>query len=87
MNAIITAATGYSEADLQPFFVSVDLTCPLIMRPVDMLGLSRIDGRHKERQVIFRRADYSDLARCCGGCRPGTAAMVGPTWCSGVCQK
>lgn len=28
MNAIITAATGYSEADLQPFLRSVDRACP-----------------------------------------------------------
>ena len=28
MNAIITAATGYSEADLQPFLCSVDRACP-----------------------------------------------------------
>ena len=28
MNAIITAATGYNEADLQPFLCSVDRACP-----------------------------------------------------------
>ena len=28
MNAIISAATGYSEADLQPFLSSVDRACP-----------------------------------------------------------
>ena len=28
MNAIISAATGYSEADLQPFLRSVDRACP-----------------------------------------------------------
>ena len=28
MNAIITAATGYSEADLRPFLHSVDRACP-----------------------------------------------------------
>ncbi len=28
MDAIITAATGYSEADLQPFLRSVDFACP-----------------------------------------------------------
>jgi transposase len=37
------------------------LTCPLIMRPVDMLGLSHINWRYDERQAIFRRADYSDF--------------------------
>jgi len=40
------------------------VTCPLIMRPVDMLGLSHIDWRYDERQAIFRRANYSDFARC-----------------------
>jgi hypothetical protein len=39
----------------------VAMTCPLIMRPVDMLGLTRIDRRHDERQAIFRRADDSDF--------------------------
>jgi hypothetical protein len=28
MNAIITAATGYNEADLQPFLSSIDRACP-----------------------------------------------------------
>jgi hypothetical protein len=28
MNAIITAATGYNEADLQPFLFSIDRACP-----------------------------------------------------------
>src|SRR5262245_10769194 len=47
------------------------MTCPLIMRPVALLGVSRIDRRHDARQAIFRRADDAEFTRCGGaGERP-----------------
>ena len=38
------------------------LTCPLIMRPVGVLGLAHIDRRHDARQTILGRTDDSDFA-------------------------
>ena len=51
MNAIITAATGYSQEDLQPFLDSVERTCP-------HSRLFLIVFRHDAARVEMLRARY-----------------------------
>jgi hypothetical protein len=40
-----------------------EMACPLIMRPVDMLGLTHIDWRYDEGEAICSRTDSADFAR------------------------
>ncbi len=58
MNAIITAATGYSEADLQPFLCSVDRACPdskvfLIMYKRPLARMERLRRRFPFVEPVY----------------------------------
>ena len=58
MNAIITAATGYNEADLEPFLSSVDRACPesrvfLIVYKSDLAKIEKL-----RRHFTFVRPVY-----------------------------
>src|SRR5262245_58275492 len=58
MNAIITAATGYGHADLQPFLVSVGRACPqakvfLIVYERDRVLIERMQGKYPFIEPVY----------------------------------
>lgn len=58
MNAIITAATGYSDADLQPFLRSVDRACPetkvfLIVYQRDLPRIEILRGKYPFIEPVY----------------------------------
>jgi hypothetical protein len=58
MNAIITAATGYSDADLQPFLVSVARACPrakvfLIVYKRDRVRVERLRDKYPFIEPVY----------------------------------
>jgi hypothetical protein len=58
MNAIITAATGYSAADLEPFLHSVDRTCPeitvfLIAYKRDVQLIESLRGKYRFIEPVY----------------------------------
>jgi hypothetical protein len=60
MNAIITAATGYSEADLQPFLRSVERACPdstvfLIVYKRDLPHVEKLRGQFPFVKPVYIR--------------------------------
>ena len=60
MNAIITAATGYNEADLEPFLRSVDRACPeskvfLIVYRSDLAKIEKLQREFTFVQPVYVR--------------------------------
>jgi hypothetical protein len=58
MNAIITAATGYSDADLQPFLASVDRACPqakvfLIVYKLDRVRVEKLRDKYPFIEPVY----------------------------------
>jgi len=58
MNAIITAATGYSDADLQPFLDSVERACPqakvfLIVYKLDRVRIERLRDKYPFIEPVY----------------------------------
>jgi hypothetical protein len=58
MNAIIAAATGYSEGDLQPFLDSVERTCPcsrlfLIVFKHDLVRVEKLRARYPFIEPVY----------------------------------
>jgi len=60
MNAIIAAATGYSDTDLQPFLASVDRACTetkvfLIVLRRDLKRIERLRGKYPFIEPVYVR--------------------------------